>query len=194
MEYTTDCMQCGKPLEGKRRGALFCKDRCRKRFDRWQKKVGAEGYDPPISRTSALIESRADRAFRAALASEGVRAQPLTDEERQLLARQRRNPGPLLPELQQIALNHEYERMRLETAEAARADPIRPQSQLDPSTYGHLARRAVQSRSRSSKPGHPDLRALRPAAPGPSRYPRDIEAEMTDAPWGRNTPRSAMGW
>ena len=121
MDYTTDCMQCGKPLEGKRRGALFCKDRCRKRFDRWQNKAEANGYDPSVSRTSALTESRADATFRAQLASHQIASEPLTDEERILLARQRRNRGVMLPQVRDKLLEHELERMRLEAAEVARA-------------------------------------------------------------------------
>ena len=184
MEYTTDCMQCGKPLEGKRRGALFCKDRCRKRFDRWQKKAVSDGYDPPVSRTSSINESRADDTFRRQLASAATRTLPLTDEERILLARQKRNPGPLMPELAKIQLDRAVELQQREIAEAARANPLRVQDQLDPTTYGHLARRAILSRSRQSKPQDPNLRVLRPPVE-PGHGPWDEEPQCIQAPWSR---------
>lgn len=183
MEYTADCMYCGRPLEGKRAGALFCKDSHRKRFDRYQKKRGADGYDPPVSRTSSINESRADSTFRRQLANESIRATPLSEYERTLLARQKRNPGPLIPELQQIALDRANELQQREIAEAARADPIMVEDQLDPGTRGHLARRAIQSRSRQGKPVDPNLRALRPS-PRPGPYPDDLP-ECFTAPWAR---------
>lgn len=189
MTYAADCMYCGRPLEGKRAGALFCKDSHRKRFDRYQKKIGADGHDPPVSRTSALNESRADRAFRSALAAESTRAAPLTDEERQLLAAQRRNPGVLLPQLHQRLLDHELERRRALAEEAV--NPIKVEDPYDATTLGSRARRAQQSR-RNNRPVNGNLYALRPPVQsGP--YPGD-EPQCIQAPVGRNTPRSMLPW
>ncbi len=181
-------MQCGDPLGSRRPEAIFCRQKCKRRYYR---RTQESNYEPPPPDTSGVLaESRADARFRAHLASHQMASQPLDDDERELLARQRRNPGPLLPELQQRLLDREYERRRAEAAEAARADPIRVQDQLDPSTYGHLARRAILSRNRSTKPADPNLYALRP--PGQSaRYPGDLPETLNAPP--RNTPRRLLG-
>ena len=80
-------------------------------------------------------------------------------------------------------LGREYDRQAAEADYYARLDPIRVQDQRDPSTYSHLARRAIQSRSRQNKPQDPNLRALRPA-PRPGPYPDDAP-ECFTAPWAR---------
>jgi hypothetical protein len=183
VDNARECKQCGRSLKDHRPDALFCGRRCKTRYRR--RPVDSNYIEPPASGTNVRAETRADVRFRAALSAEGIRAIPLTDEERRLLDAQRRNRGVLLPALQQRMLAREYERIRLEAAEAARADPLRVQDQLDTSTYGHLARRAIQSRDRNSKPVHPDIRALRPGRSGPSWQPSAAEAEMTDAPWSR---------
>lgn len=176
------CMQCSEPLQNRRPEAVFCRQKCKRRYYR---RTQESKYEPPLPGTSGVLsESRADERFRAAVASHQEASQPLDDYERELLARQRRNRGVLLPELQQRLLNREYERRRAEAAEAARADPIRVQDQLDPSTYTSLARRAILSRNRNSKPQAPDAYILR-GQPGPVRYPAAMEAEMIDAPWSR---------
>ena len=182
MADATHCLQCGKPLTGKRQGALYCKDRCRKRFGRHQEKLAETGYAPPLSRTSAIYESRADQRFRAALAGEGIRAQPLTDDERELLARQRLNPGVLLPELQARLIEVDAER-RLELAETYDDRPLKVEDRFTNPDSTVVARRAIQSR-RINKPVDPNAYILRPSQSGPSHYPGDLP-ECIDAPWSR---------
>ncbi len=176
------CMQCGDPLENRRPEAIFCRQKCKRRYYR---RVQESKYEPPLPGTSSVLtESRADARFRAALASHQEASQPLDDYERELLARQKRNPGPMLVELQQRMLAREYERMRQESEEAARHDPIKVEDPLDPSTRDHLRRRAIQSRGRQGKPVDPNLRVLRP--PGQPGHGPDDAPECVQAPWSRS--------
>lgn len=185
-------MYCGQPLTGKRQGALFCKDAHRKRYSRWQQKIRSEGYEPPPSGPSVLTESRAHDTFRRQLDAEGTRAMPLTDEEIGLLAAQRRNPGVLHPGLHKRLLDREYDRMRQEAEEASRADAIKVENPLDPSTLGSVRRRAIQSRRANRHyPRDPNEHVLRPP-PGSGPGPWDDEPQCISSPWGRNTPRSML--
>lgn len=173
-------MQCGEPMENRRLDAIFCRQKCKRRYYR---RSPASNYEPrPAGTAGVLAESRADATFRAQLASHQVASQPLTDEEHILLARQKRNPGPLLPELQQRLLDHEYERRRREEDEAYdRA--IMVEDPLDPSSLGSMQRRASQSRRVNGKPVDPNMHALRPGQSG--HRPVDDIPECIDAPWSR---------
>lgn len=185
MDDDRRCIQCGDPLGSNRRPeAVFCRgQKCKRRYYRRQQ---GSHYDPPSPGTSSVAaESRADARFRAALASHQEASQPLTDYEEALLLRQRRNPGPMLVELQARMLAREYDRQAAEAEEYSRHDPIRVQDPLDPSTRDHLRRRAIQSRSRQGKPVDPSLRALRPPV-DPGHGPWDDTPECITAPWSRS--------
>ena len=189
MDDERRCVQCGDPLGSNRRPeAIFCRgQKCKRRYYRRQQE---SKYDPPSPGTSSVVtESRADARFRAAVASHEVASQPLTDYEKTLLQRQKRNPGPLIPELAKIQLDRALELQRREAEEYARLDPLKVEDPHDPGTRDHVARRAQQSRSRQSKPADPDVRALRPA-PRPGPYPGDLPQVITGP--SRNTPRWMM--
>ena len=194
------CVVCEKPLDDDKRpraDAVTCSKRCRTALWRTRRKIRREGgvrfvsvtrdgyggvasFEPP--RPSFLTGSRADERFRRQLASEGVRAQPLTAEERALLALQRRNPGRMLPELQRKLLDREHERHLHEIAENHHA-AIKVEDRFDPSSWGSLAHRASQSRPVNGKPVNPSMHALRPGQSG-HRPIGDIP-ECIDAPWSR---------
>ena len=198
------CAWCGQPMDDtkrRRKDALTCGNRCRKALSRDAKRHRSSNYthggsvpppgvpyaEPPRpSETRSYGSSLADARFRSQLANEGIRAQPLTDEERDLLARQRRNQGVLLPELQQLLLDRELERREREAAERSQHQPIKVEDPLDPSTMGSLARRAIASRNANRRyAADPNMHVLRPGMSGPSYDPLDDSPECVDAPWSR---------
>jgi hypothetical protein len=180
------CIQCGRSLENRRPGAIFCRQKCKRKHYR---QAARSNYEPPLPGTSSVrADTRADQRWRAAHADAEIRAKPLSDYEKALLQRQKRNPGPLLPELQSIMLDREMERRRALAAEAG--NPIRVEDPLDPGSIGSVQRRAQQSR-RANKhyQDDPNMHVLRPPGqPGP--YPGD-EPQVINGP-SRNTPRWAM--
>ena len=182
MDDGRQCLQCGGPMDNRRSDAVFCRQKCRRRYSR---RAESSNYAPPPSGTSGVLaQSRADETFRRQFANEGIRAMPLTDEERDLLARQRRNPGPLLPELRDKLLEHELERMRREAAEYSQFQPLKPENPFDPSSQASLARRAIASRNANRRyAADPNMHVLRPSQSGPD--PLDDLSECIDAPWAR---------
>ena len=119
-----------------------------------------------------------------------IRTRPLSEYERSLLDRQRRNPGPLLPELQSIMLDREMERRRMLAEEAA--NPIKVEDPYDRATIGSVQRRAQQSRrANRHQPAHPDLHVLRPQSAQSGPHPWDDAPQVINGP-SRNTPRWAM--
>lgn len=204
MSAVRSCVVCEKPLDDDKRpraDTATCSKRCRTALWRTRRKIRREGGVPFVSvtrdgyggvasfeppRPSFLTGSRADERFRRQLAR-GKPGHFPTAEERQLLQRQRRNGGVMLPQLQQRLLDHEYERRRVEAADHQAA--IKVEDPLDPSSRGSLAHRAIQSRNRN-RPQAPGLHVLRP--PGrQSGAPWDDLPSMADSPQ-RNTPRWAM--
>ncbi len=205
------CVVCERPLDddGRRRSdAVTCSKRCRTALWRARRRIRRDGGVPFVSVTrdgygsltsfeppASLGESRwsqADDRFHSQLTLHEKAA--LTREEEAAVAWQKRNPGPLHPLLQQRLLDADAERRRREDEEASHHRPLKVETPLDPSSHGSLARRAMQSRA-INKPVDPYAHILRPGhQPGPPRYPGAPEAEMTDSPWGRTTPRSAIGW
>lgn len=189
------CAWCHSPMDDTKRRRT-CSTRCRKALSREMKQARRSNYtrassvtpgddpyaEPPRPGESFYRASAGDERFKRQLARDGTRAQPLTDEERTLLARQCRNPGPLLPELQQRLLDHELERMRLEAAEYHQA-AIKVEDRFDPSSWGSVAARAIQSRQRN-KPIDPNLYALRPPAQ-PGHRPTGDLPQCVNAPWSR---------
>ncbi len=137
MDDDRSCLQCGGPMEHRRSDAIFCRQRCRRRY--YRRRQSSNYIDP----TAWPFPDPADERFREQFESERVRSQPLTDQERELLAHQRRNPGVLLPELQQMLLDRATEQQRREAAERSQHQPIKVEDRLDPSSHGSLARRAA---------------------------------------------------
>jgi hypothetical protein len=184
----------------RRKGALTCGNRCRKALSRDAKRRRQSNYtdagsvtpagvpyaEPPRPGESDSYGSLlADARFRSQLANEGIRAMPLTDEERDLLARQRRNPGVLLPELAQLQVDRAEEQQRRELAETSQYEMIKPENPLNPESIGSLARRARESRQANRHLAtNPDAYILRPGhQSGP--HPWDDEPECITAPWSR---------
>lgn len=158
------CLQCGGELTGRRSDAVFCRQRCRKRYGR--RSQSSKYIEPPSAGTAGAPEDRADERWHQQLSRHEEAAAPLSPEDHELLARQRRNPGVLLPELRDKQLDQAAEQQRREQAErASHSRPIKPETPLDPFSLGSVARRARESR-RINKPADPHLRILRP---GPSR-------------------------
>lgn len=56
-ETTPLCRACGGSLEGKRRGAKFCGDRCRKRGSRTARKTAASKKPPVDNPASGLVDA-----------------------------------------------------------------------------------------------------------------------------------------
>lgn len=199
MSAVSLCVICEKPLDEERRrrsDAVTCSKRCRTALWRARRKARRNGgvplagatrdgygtaasFEPP--RPGAFAADRAEERFRAQLSRQTVASHPLTAEERELLAVQGRNPGVLIPALRDKYLERELERIRRESAETSQFQPLRVENQFDPSTYGSVARRAIQSRQRN-RPHDPNLYALRPPSQSGPRPIGDIP-ECIDAPW-----------
>ncbi len=182
----------------RRKDAVTCSNRCRKALSReakhhrgsnstYDRRVtpGNDPYvDPPRpGETGPFAADRATRRFRAQLSRNAVASQPLTADERQLLALQRRNVGVMLPDLRDKLLEREFERMRQEAAETSQDQPLKVQDPIHNPDPTVVARRAIQSRL-INKPVDPYARILRPGQPGP--HPFDDAPECFDAPWSRN--------
>jgi hypothetical protein len=180
------CLQCCGALKKARSDATFCGQRCRRRFVRSGR--SSNYHEPPRSSTAAgpgvLAEMRADTEFRRQLEQHVEASQPLSRAERQLLSRQRANPGVLLPELAQLQLDRAIEQQRREAAEYAARQPLRPEDPRDPSSLGSVARRARYDRTRN-RPADPHLSILRPLDRHPGPHPWDDEPECITAPWSR---------
>ncbi len=182
MDDDRSCLQCGGPMEHRRSDAVFCRQRCRRRYYRRGQSGRSSNYADPAAWP---FPDRADERFREQLTAEAVRSQPLTPEEKAAIAWQRRNPGPLHALLAQRLIDHELERQAREAAERSQHEPIKVEVPSDPSSHGSLARRARYDRARN-RPADPHVSVLRP---GPGRSgppPFDDEPQCFDAPVGRN--------
>lgn len=158
------CLQCGGSLNGRRADAVYCRQRCRKRHAR--RGQSSNYLDRASSGTEWLSEDRADERWHEEYRRHEEASAPLSLEDQELLARQRRNPGVLLPQLRAKQLDRAREQQRREQAESvSRSRPIKPETPLDPSSLGSVARRARESR-RMNRPADPHASILRP---GPSR-------------------------
>jgi len=199
------CEWCNEPMDDttrRRKHAVTCSNKCRKALSRETKRHRSSNYlyggsvtpgdvpysEPPCpSETGPFAADRATKRFRAQLSRQTVASHPLTAEERQLLALQRRNPGVLLPELRDKLLERELEHMRQEAAETSQDQPLKVQDRLlnpDPTV---VARRAIQSRNANRRyAADPNIAfALRPGqSSGP--HPWDDEPQCIDAPWSRS--------
>jgi hypothetical protein len=203
------CVICERPLDDgrkRRRDAVTCGASCRTRL--WGARsrlrrdggvpVNSDGYgslasfQPPARRPGESHWSQSDDRFYSQAAIQDEGAITLTRAER---AWQSRNVGVMHPAVQQRLLDRELARRRREAEEAASHNVIKVEVPSDPASHGSVARRAMQSR-RANRPQDPYERILLPGRPGPSpRYPSSApEAEMTNSPWGRPTPRSSIGW
>ena len=120
-------------------------------------------YTEPPRPGNSIAQDRADREWRRQLAAEGIRAEPLTDEEHQALAHQRRNPGPMVPFFRQRFLAQADAELR--AREAAVRDPraLRPESPHDPATIGccgsHGTRQPRAQQARGPAHGYAATRA-----------------------------------
>ena len=177
------CLQCGADITLRKSTAQFCSKRHARSYRDGNRH---SNYEPPgPTASNVMAESRADATFRAQLANHQEASEPLTDYERMLVRRQKRNPGVLIAELAKIQLARAIEQQQREIEEAARHDPLRVEDPLDRATRGHLARRAIQSRSRQGKPADPHIGVLRP--PGQSGHgPWDDSPQCIQAPWSRS--------
>jgi predicted nucleic acid-binding Zn ribbon protein len=198
---TRRCAWCHDPMDDttrRRKHAVTCSNRCRKALSREAKRhrgsnsiqsgsvtTGDAPYvEPPRpGETDSYGAWLAGERFRAQLAHHVATSQPLTDQEKELLSRQRRNPGPLLPELAQLQIDRAREQQRRELAEYASHQPIKVEDRLDPSSQGSVARRARESR-RLNQPVDPHLSVLRPGRQSGQRFWYD-DNQCIDAPWSR---------
>ena len=179
------CLQCGGDLKGRRADAVYCRQRCRKRHAR--RSPSSNYLDPPLSGTTWEAEDRADERWHEEYRRHEEATAPLSPEDQELLARQRRNPGVLLPELRAKQLARAAELRRVEQSErAARSRPIKPESALDPESLGSVARRGRFDRQ-MNKPADPHLRILRPGPgrSGPPSWNDEPECiDKRDIGWG----------
>jgi hypothetical protein len=205
------CVICERPLDDgrkRRADAVTCGASCRTLLWRARRRIRRDGgvpyvdvnsdgygslasFQPPARRPGESPWSQSDDRFysQAALQNEG--ALTLTRAER---VWQSRNPGVMHPAVQQRLLDQAIEQQRREAAEYASHEPLKVEVPSDASSHGAVARRGQASR-RANRPVDPYERMLSPGRlPGPARYPGAPEAEMVDSPWGRSTPRSAIGW
>lgn len=180
MDSERQCIQCGSPLENRRPDALFCRQRCKRRY--YRRGDSSSYAPPPPAGTIAFAQSHAGTRFRAQLADHDAISQPLTPGERDLLRLQRANPGVLLEPLRQRVLERAEAGRQAEEETRAQFRPVKVEDRLDPASLGSLARRAIQSRTRN-KPADPHLHVLRPGQPGP--HPPDDSPECIQAPWSR---------
>ncbi len=182
MDDGRQCLQCGRPLENRRSDAIFCRQRCRRRYYR----RGQSGRTSNCADPAAWpFPDRADERFRDQLEQHVARSQPLTPEERSAIAWQRRNPGPLHPLLAQRLIDHERERQAREAEARSQHQPLKVEDRLDPSSHGSLARRARYDRARN-RPQDPHVSVLRPGPGRSGPQPFDDEPQCFDAPVGRN--------
>jgi hypothetical protein len=165
-----ECLQCDADLGKARSDAVFCGQKCRRRYYRCGQ---SSKYTEPAAWP---FPDRADERFREGYESERARSQPLTPEEKAAVAWQKRNPGPLHPLLQQRLIAHELECQRREAAERSQHQPLKVEDRLDPSSHGSLARRARYDRARN-RPQDPHVSVLRPGPGRSGPHPWDDEPQ-----------------
>lgn len=217
MPAVAACVICGRPLDdGRRRraDAVTCSPSHRTLLWRARRKIRRDGglpyvhvntdgygsverFDPPPSPATSMSDAR----FRAQLDQLEQAQRPLTDEERRERSRlrdlMRRNPGVLIKPLHDRLIDNTRKAQALEEASATRAW-IKVEDRLDPDhDRTVVARRGQASRAANKHiTGDPNGYVEMPYTappPGPSqRYPRAPEADMINAPCGRNTPRWQM--
>ena len=202
------CVICQRPLDDgrkRRADAVTCGASCRTLLWRARRRirrdggvpslrVDVDGYasltssGPPASRPW----SQSDERFHDQYARQDEGSIEITREERDHM---RRNPGTVHPAVQERLLQRQLDRQAREAGEAAAHRPLKVEVPGDRSSQNAVARRGQASR-RANRPVDPYDRMLTAdSRPGPSRYPGSApEAEMLDAPWGRPTPRSSVGW
>lgn len=206
MPAVRQCVICERPLdEGRkrRRDAVTCSASCRTLLWRARRKVrhgdsvpyadvNGDGSGSPASFEPPAFHPgpTGDDRFYAQAALDDEGAIEITQAERLWM---RRNPGPMHPDVQRRILDREVARRQREAEEAASHRGLKPESRLDPSSRGAVARQAMESR-RLNRPADPYERTLQPRRPGPPRHPSAIEAECIDAPWARTTARESAGW
>lgn len=126
--------------------------------------AGVPYSEPPRSH-GAPGAWRSDERFKAQLAVEGARAEPLTEAEHQALMLQRRNPGPLVPPLRARFLERADAELKARQA-AAGGRVIRVEDPYDRATIGSMAERGRHERA-LNRPQDPHRSMLRP---GPRQH------------------------
>jgi hypothetical protein len=202
------CVICQRPLDDgrkRRADAVTCGASCRTLLWRARRRIRRDGGVPSlfvdVDGYGSLVSSgpparrpwsQSDETFYSQATLHDQGAIEITRAERDWM---RRNPGPLHPAVAQRLNDRELARRRREAEEAASHHVIKVEVPSDPASHGSVAKRGMQSR-RANRPVDPYDRMHSPGRlPGPARYPGVApEAEMMDAPWGRSTPRSSVGW
>jgi hypothetical protein len=202
------CVVCQRPLDDgrkRRADAVTCGASCRTALWRARRRIRREGGVPGLrvdgdgfaSLTSsgppaARPWSQSDERFHDQYARQDEGSIEITRAERDHM---RRNPGTVHPAVQERLLQRQLDRQAREAAEYDSRRPLKVEVPGDASSLDAVARRGQASR-RANRPVDPYDRMLTAdRQPGPSRSPSSApEAEMLDSPWGRPTPRSAIGW
>ena len=184
MDDERHCLQCGQSLGNRRPDAIFCRQKCKRRY--YRRPPASNYLTPPSPGTAgkaAFADVRADERWRRALEGETTRAEPLDQIEEEWLAMQRRNPGVLIQPLRERMLDRaEAER---QAADDARAQyEIKVETPLDPTSLGSVAARARHSRA-ANRPQDPHRAILRPSGPSPRPRAYDDDPECVSAPWSR---------
>jgi len=176
------CIQCGRPLEGRRSDAVFCRQRCKRRY--YRRMASSNYQEPPPAGTAWPSGDRADERWRQQYERHEEATRPLSREERAALDWQRRNRGVLHPLLAARWVEAECARVRREAAEYAARQPLKVEDPRDRSSLGSLSRHARESR-RLNRPADPHLSILRPG-PSSGHGPWDDDGnQCIDAPWSR---------
>jgi hypothetical protein len=192
------CVICQRPLDDgrkRRADAVTCGASCRTLLWRARRRIRRDGgvpslrvdvdgygslvsFEPPARRPW----SQSDDRFHSQAALQDQGAIEITRAERDHM---RRNVGVMHPAVSQRLTERELHLRACEAESYRQHNPIKPETPLDPSSLGSVARRGIESR-RANRPVDPYERMLSPGRqPGPSRYPGEaMEAEMMDAPWG----------
>jgi hypothetical protein len=172
-------MQCGQSLAGLRSDAVFCRQRCKRRYYR---RADRSNYTEPPRPGNSIAQDRADREWRRQFAAEGIRAEPLTPQEEQAVALQKRNQGPMVPFFRQRFLAKADDELRAREAAFRDSRAIKVEDPYNPATIGSVAARGRASRA-LNKPVDPYVAMLRPG-PESGHSPYADEAECIDAPVG----------
>ncbi len=196
MTSARTCVICQEPLDDaskssrrRRADSRTCSKSCRTALWRQRKNaellglsVTSDTYEPPAS-DPHLGRSYSHDVFHNQWSRDERAQAPKSQRQLDLEARQRRNPGPLDPELAEIYMAHEIaqERLEQEAIERAQDGAYSPEDPLVAASRGSMTRRAQLDRgttkraSRWMRPGHD------PEAP-----------QVIDMPYGRNTPRHLL--
>ena len=206
MSTMKSCVVCDRPLDDDRKrraDAVTCSTRCRTALWRARRKMRRDGGSATGDAYAVQAElsaiSRADGRFYDQLRRYEEATRAPSAEDIRLRDHMRRNLGVLAEPLRQRLIENTLRAQALEEAEMHDTGRIAVEDPIhfpDPTVVGR--RGQASRRANRHLVGDPNAFVKNPVTgplPGPPRYPAIApEAEMVDAPWGRNTPRSAIGW